>query len=211
MNTEGIVADALASPLLCHFQKNRPLVVHDAKSAPCLPTAIGKGPGYAEPRQYHQPIRTHRRQGVALAQNSRTVGAYDISSRGAIPFGNRRFVKLTGRRAVTRRDLPPRFCHKTGTFFVIYKFRSLRSKKPAPFRGRPDVDCQLGSGQVRQMPQASFRNLSRRLRVTRTGQFAPSSTRVTTLPMMTFSRTDRPREPMTIRSQSSSSWVFRMT
>ena len=67
------------------------------------------------------------------------------------------------------------------------------------------------SSKRNQRPQASCRYFSRRLRVTSTGQVAPSSTRVTTLPMITFSSTDKPRDPMTIRSQSSSSCRLRIT
>ena len=88
-------------------------------------------------------------------------------------------------------------------------FRALRSeKRPPPSR---ETASDRRDAENAYSPQASCRYLRRRLRVTSTGQVAPSSTRVTTLPMITFSRTERPREPMTMRSQSSSSWTFRMT
>jgi len=88
-------------------------------------------------------------------------------------------------------------------------FRALRpERRPPPSR---ETASHRHDAERRYSPQAPCRYLRRRLRVTSTGQVAPSSTRVTTLPMITFSRTERPREPMTMRSQSSSSWTFRMT
>ncbi len=152
----------------------------------------------------HWPCRSMRTDSEnRLSRNAVLArrAAYDISSIAARPSDEPHPVGFS-RQA---RNVSARRADVAGPFSPPTAEKRIKKAGPLAEAGPECVPTEQYH-----RPQASCRYFSLRLRVTSTGQVAPSSTRVTTLPMITFSRTERPREPMTMRSQSSSSWTFRI-